>query len=130
MKTKIALASVLVTACLSFIIPVNAEKTLSAEELKARISGKTADGYNHKKDFSYKNFFNPDGTLLRHTADGHRTKAKWRVKDNGDHCVLWEGSEKERCGPFVDNSDGSVSKFSKGKKVVTLKNFVDGNQLK
>jgi hypothetical protein len=130
MKKLIALASIVATLGLTIVMPASAEKTLSAEDLNVLISGKTADGYHNKKDFSFKNYFDPNGTLTRRTADGHVSTAKWRIDDNGEQCVQWEGSRKERCGPFVDNGDGSISKTRKGKKVITLKNFVDGNQLK
>ena len=117
-----------------FVVPGSsyAGGFMSGEELETKLSGKTADGYHLKKDYAFTNYFAPDG-ILHSIREGEPRKANWRINDKGYHCVKWEDRYKEFCRPFKDNGDGSISKYklkgSKEIKILTLKNFRDGNQL-
>jgi hypothetical protein len=121
------------TICLVLSTTSLAGEYMSADAVKSLLTGKTADGKHHKKDFSYSIYFDPAGTLIR-VKDGETRTGKWRVDDEGKHCVTWDDEGKQRCFPFKDNGDGTISKYrlidySDDIKIITLSNIRKGNRL-
>jgi hypothetical protein len=103
---------------------------LSAEEVTELFSGKTVEGINVNKGYSFKAYFDPNGTVRAKYAVGGR-QGKWRVDKKGRKCIKWEDQRKEKC--FVLVKEGEVYKEFKIKKdgrrkhLSTFKNFTEGN---
>jgi len=104
---------------------VFAAKTLNADEVKALITGKTADAEQLIKGFKFKVYFNPNGDLNQLKEDGNKVDGSWQVDAQGQHCVNFGAGDQ--CATVVDNGDGSWTRINMaGKPVVNWKNFVDG----
>ncbi|MEJ2346244.1 MAG: hypothetical protein P8090_12680 [Gammaproteobacteria bacterium] len=105
---------------------------MSADAVKALFSGKTAKGTNLKKHISYKVYFAPSGQLKILMQNGSTRQGTWRVRDDGNHCVI-VGNGDERCQRVRDNDDGTYTKVvavgSKEVPIVMLRDFSKGNQL-
>jgi hypothetical protein len=103
---------------------------LSAAEVTELFSGKTVEGINVSKGYSFKAYFDPNGTVRAKYAVGGR-QGKWRVDKKGRKCIKWEDQPKEKC--FVLVNEGEVYKEFKIKKdgrrkhVATFKKFTEGN---
>ena len=120
--------------CLASTPAVLAGDFLSADELRAAVTDKTFKGVHLKKDYSYVTFNGGDGIVTQIKDDGSKETGKWRVDDDGKHCVEWDGSGQEKCFPVKDNGDGSLTKTKvtgNGKQIPLLQwtDFKDGNQL-
>ena len=103
---------------------------LSAAEVTELFSGKTVEGINVNKGYSFKAYFDPNGTVRAKYAVGGR-QGKWRVDKKGRKCIKWEDQRKEKC--FVLVKEGEVYKEFKIKKdgrrkhLSTFKKFTEGN---
>ena len=103
---------------------------LSAAEVKKLFSGKTVEGINVNKGYSFKAYFDPKGTIRAAYPFGTR-QGKWQVNKKGRKCIRWKDKKKQNCNLIV--RDGEVYKEFKIKKngdrkhVATFKKFTDGN---
>ena len=103
---------------------------LSAAEVKKLLSGKTVEGINVNKGYSFKAYFDPKGTIRAAYPFGTR-QGKWRVNQKGRKCIRWKDKKKQNCNVIA--RDGEVYKEFKIKKngdrkhVATFKKFTDGN---
>jgi Zn/Cd-binding protein ZinT len=119
-----------ITTLIFMASPVFAGDFMSADEVKALISGKTTYGKGLKKDFTVVTYFAADGTMDG-TKDGNRRKGKWSVKGNGKQCVEFDDG-KNNCRYIKDNGDGTYSKVKvkgSGKEIPTVlwESIKDGN---
>lgn len=67
-------------------------------------SGKTVEGIKVNKGYSFKAYFDPDGTIRAKYAVGER-EGRWRIDDKGRKCVKWEGSDNETCMAIVKTGE-------------------------
>lgn len=119
-----------------FPCPLLAFGKLSAEEVHALFSGQTVEGEfregnrKHIDPIGVNTFydpffmyFSPDGTV-RGVRGGVKKNGKWRVDENGNHCVQWEG-KKEGCASIT--KEGRVYKKymikSGGSRIKWIKTF-------
>lgn len=91
---------------------------MSATEVNALFSGNTVEGErrdggvpgidapNKIQEYAteFVVYFDNDGTLKKKTSS-MPAMGKWRVTDNGDLCIQWQG-KKEKCAPV--HKDGKV----------------------
>lgn len=127
MKFKSIVSTVLLMLAVSF--PVHAGKVLSADEVKALVSGKTVHAKHEKKGFNFSVYFNADGSVVRKWKNDTLQDGKWFFKDNL-HCINVGGSDK--CGSIEDNGDGTYSRLKNGdsnKRFITWTKIVDGKNL-
>lgn len=114
------------------ITPASAAGLMTADAVKTLFSGKTAKGTNLKKHISYQVYFAPSGQLKILMHNGGTRQGSWRVRDNGNHCVI-VGNGDERCQRVRDNGDGTYTKVvvvgPKEVPIVILRDFSEGNQL-
>jgi hypothetical protein len=107
-----------------------ADNELSAAEVTELFSGKTVEGINVGKGYSFKAYFDPNGTVRAKYPVGGR-QGKWRVDKKGRKCIKWEDQSKEKC--FVLVKEGEVyeefkiKKDGRRKHVATFKKFTEGN---
>jgi hypothetical protein len=103
---------------------------LSTAEATMLFSGKTVEGINVNKGYSFKAYFDPGGTIRAKYAVGAR-QGRWRIDNKGRKCVKWEDRDKEQCNIIVDDEgvykEIKVKKNGKRKHIVTFKKFTDGN---
>lgn len=105
----------------------NAGNTLSADEIKALITGKTVHAKHEKKGFTFSVYFAEDGGAIRKWKDGELQNGKYLFKDNM-HCINVGGGDK--CATIEDNGDGSYKRLKNGKKhFITWQEVVDGKDL-
>ncbi len=104
-----------------------AGSALSGEEVKALFANKTFSGVNEGSLREYRAYGAPDGTLTLHYDDGKKVTTKWRVDDQGRHCVVIQGNE--RCAQVFAAGGGVYRKIANGVLTHTLRNFADGNKL-
>ena len=103
---------------------------LSAAEVKKLFSGKTVEGINVNKGYSFKAYFDPKGTIRAAYPFGTR-QGKWSVNQKGRKCIRWKDKKKQSCN--IITRDGEIYKEIKIKKngdrkhVATFKKFTDGN---
>lgn len=111
----------------------SADDYMSADSVKALVSGKTFDGIHLKKDYTYRAYAAPDGQVTQVKSNGDRKTGKWSVLPNGKQCIEWDNTDIRKCFHIRDNGDGSYTKVKlKGDKVIPLlrwSNFTDGNGL-
>lgn len=113
--------STLFLSLAAVVTPVQAGKTLSGDEIKALISGKTVYVTLNANGAKWKSYFAADGSaLLSNSSD----KQEWRIDENGRHCNT---GVPLACAPIVDNGDGTFSRVKPdGSVAVTWTKIVDG----
>ncbi len=128
----ISTISVAIMGCILFlgVSSVLAESVLSAEEVTQLFSGKTVEGIAVRKGYSFKSYFDPNGTIRTQYAKGKKRKGKWYIDDDGRKCLRYEDQSKENCHIIVN--DGGVYKEFKVKggkrqQVVEFTRFTEGN---
>ena len=105
----------------------NADEYLSADKIKALISGKTVHAQHLKKDFEFKVYFDADGKTAHRYQGGDTTETTYKY-DGDKHCIFWKG--KDRCANIRDNGDGTYSRINKkGIEAIKWKKIVDGKDL-
>ena len=128
-------ASVFIDVIVACLIVLGGSSAFAGDELSTAkatmlFSGKTVEGINVNKGYSFKAYFDPDGTIRAKYAVGER-QGKWRIDNKGRKCVKWEDSDKEQCNIIVDDEgvykEIKVKKNGKRKHIVTFKKFTDGN---
>ena len=109
-----------------------AEEFLSAEKVNEVYSDMTVKGVHLKKGYSYSAYFSPEGEVTQ-IRDGETVMGKWRIDDEGRHCIKWKNRDSEFCRHVYDNKDGSYTKVKlKGEKsipVIMHRDFTQGNKL-
>ena len=135
MKKQASVFIGFIVACLMVLggSSVFAGDELSTAEATMLFSGKTVEGINVNKGYSFKAYFDPDGTIRAKYVNrpvGER-QGKWRIDNKGRKCIKWEDRDKEMCNIIV-NDEGvykeiKVKKNGKRKHVVTFEKFTDGN---
>ena len=101
--------------------------SLSKEEIIEAFSGKTVEGYHHRKKFSFKRYYAKDGTLLAVSTKKGVRKHQWGVAGKG----LCEFSEvfTDKCA-LLERDGEVIRKYNrKGKHTVSYLKFHEGNQL-
>jgi hypothetical protein len=103
---------------------------LSAAEVKKLFSGKTVEGINVNKGYSFKAYFDPEGTIRAAYPFGTR-QGKWQVNKKGRKCVRWKDKKKQQCNIIARDDDVykefKIQKNGDRKHVATFKKFTDGN---
>jgi hypothetical protein len=127
----ISTISAVIIGCILFLgaSSVLAENVLSAEEVTQLFSGKTVEGITVSKGYSFKAYFDPNGTIRTQYAKGKR-KGKWYIDDDGRKCLRYEDMSRENCHIIVN--DGGVYKefkIKRGKRQQTVEftRFTEGN---
>lgn len=108
---------------------VHAGGTLSADEIKTLIIGKTIHAKHLKKGFNFSAYFAKDGSMIRKWKNGKLQDGKYFFK--GDlHCINMGGNDK--CGAMEDNGDGTYKRLKNGNKdkhFITWTKIVEGKDL-
>jgi len=126
--TMYARATAVLWSTALFCLPVvQAGPALSEAEAKALFSDKTFRGVNEDSKREYCAYGAPDGTLTIHYDDGKKRITKWRVDEQGRHCVIVKNND--RCSQVVGAGDGVYRKITNGVHTHTLRDFADGNKL-
>lgn len=103
------------------VTPAQAGKTLSGDEVKALISGKTVHVTNNATGKKWKSHFAADGSASLSNSTDVQT---WHVDDKGQHC---NSGVPLVCAPIVDNGDGTYSRMKpNGTVAVTWTRIVNG----
>lgn len=102
------------------------EAVLPASKAQELLSGNTLRATRHGKDRSIRIYHGKNGTVQ--SLDGKEKTGKWRVKEDGQYCLEWEG-KPEACRFIANDGKGgflvvdnaykvvwTVNKFSPGKK--------------
>lgn len=105
-----------------------AGKTLSGDEIKALVTGKTIESEHLIRDFTFKVYFDKDGeTAYRTLPNGNIKETTYSIKGNR-HCIFWQG--KDRCAQIQENGDGTYYRVNfRGKKTIKWNNVSDGKNL-
>ena len=122
MKLKIkSIATGICLLCISF--SAFAGDFLTGEQIKAALSGKTAQWEHLFKSKSGKSYFAEGGTLIGVT-NGSKREGTWHV-DGDKLCVSWAS-----CLTIESDGEGGFYKVKGGsKQVVHYKALSDGNTL-
>jgi hypothetical protein len=105
------------------------ERKLSKDEITLIFSGKTVEGYNHKKKHRFQNYFDPIGALKgRNLKINKHFTGIWKVEEN-KLCREWK-NQKNKCGK-IQISNGIIQQFDPyGNLALTYESFTDGNKIK
>lgn len=124
MKIKILLASSIFLLLSSF--QANAGDTMTSDQIKKLIAGKTVHSKQIIKGFDFKVYFTADGKVTR----------EWKGKiqegtysfDGNKHCInLGQG---DQCGTIVSNGDGTYKRLKNGKRhVIDWLKFEEGKHI-
>jgi len=121
--------TVTVLSSILFSPIVSAGGYMSADEVKALVTGKTTIGHHAFKDSDGAGYFDASGK----TYGKNRGLGTWRVKSDGAHCIKNDGSKKERCRYIKKDGDVYKRYVVKGdvmkshKHVWTWTKIEDGN---
>ncbi|TNF92531.1 MAG: hypothetical protein EP297_13235 [Gammaproteobacteria bacterium] len=125
MKVQSIITTFILMIGISF--QANAGNVLSADEIKALITGKTVHAKHEKKGFTFSAYFAEDGSAIRKWKGGELQDGKYSFKDNM-HCINVGGGDK--CATIEDNGDGTYKRLKGGKKhFITWQRIVDGKDL-
>ena len=111
---------------------VAAADYMTADEVKALMSGKTFDGLYLPKDKKFQAYEDPDGThnVYYPKKGKHSKNRKWSVNEKGQHCTTSKKWDGFRCTNVKDAGNGEYHKITDdGEHTHTLTNFRDGNKL-
>ena len=106
-----------------------ARRALSAREIRNRFSGQIVEGVNEIRNFTFTQYYGPDGALISTRSDREMYRGTWRVGDDDRLCIHLKG-DKELCRGVIE-IDGVTRKFVKTRRgrikfVVTFKSFRTG----
>jgi hypothetical protein len=90
---------------------VSAAEPMSADAVKRLLTNNTTNCRNLEKNREFINYYRDDGAVVKLTSVGEKQLGKWRVADNGQHCVDWGGEEGECCFPVIDLGNGTYQKM-------------------
>ncbi|MDQ1314378.1 MAG: hypothetical protein QG662_487 [Pseudomonadota bacterium] len=108
---------------------------LSAEDVKALLTDKTAFAKHEKERYNYVNYFAPDGSAKQLTDKGEKKTGTWHVESDGALCVSWAGDADSICGPLIASGEGQYKRMRTNPKnlmgglihVITFERFENGN---
>lgn len=103
---------------------VKAEGNLSKDAASKLIIGNTISG-KHFKGAKNDSFIAKDGTVSTLRA-GKPIKGLWKFKDDGAHCVKFEGRKKFKCLYVADMGGGKYEKRTKNGKAIIFFSVVEG----
>lgn len=107
---------------MSATAPAYSDETLSADQIKALINGKTIHVTVIKNGKTWNMYHAPDGT----SHDSRGGTGKWNVTDDGQHCNE-SPKVKAKCGKVVSKGDGTYIRTKlDGTPLVTWTDIVDG----
>ena len=102
--------------------------TLTGPEVRSLVSDRTTDCLRIKDDAKCAVYYAPDGTIKREMdADGERRNGVWKIDDEGQLCVQWEGKTRFTCFWVIDQRDGSYHVNWRHKHKSTVLAIHDGN---
>lgn len=123
MKLKTIFFSALV--CLAAMqLSHAAETKLKSDEIKALLSGNTAEGRYIKWKTTHQMYFDATGKLRRTDSLNNKEKGTWTVNKSDELCVE---VKKERCNEVMKRDDGGYNVYRKGKLRFTFDKIVPGN---
>ncbi len=106
-----------------------AESVLSAEEVTKLFSGKTVEGENVKRNYSFKSYFDPDGTVRTQYEIGKK-KGKWYIDAKDRKCLRYDDKDKTYCFNIVKDGEFYKEfkiKHGKRKQITAFTKFTEGN---
>jgi len=99
---------------------------MSADEVKNLLTNNTTYCKNLQKNKEFTNFYRDDGTVVKLSSAGKKKLGKWRVSDNGRHCVDWGEEDGECCHPVFDLGNGTYRKLEEGEPKTEFR-VIEGN---
>ena len=104
-----------------------AADTLSAEQIRALIVGKTASIFNVDKGVDVQAYFSADGKIAgQNLTKKKQIQGTWEITGDGMLCT--ESNLAARtCGVFVANGDGTYKRMVNGEHAQTYSAFADSN---
>lgn len=118
-------------ALTGLVVGCEQQRELSAEEIRALFSGKTVEGYHEIYQYTFRSYYEPDGTYRSYQdASTQPRNAKWWIEGK-DMCIQWASQSIELCRRIIKVGGiykKVMRKNGKTKKVVvTYKRFRTGN---
>lgn len=103
---------------------------LSKSDIKSLFNDKTVEGVNLKRDYDFKRYYSPDGTIYEKSYSHGDRKGKWYASYEG-LCWQWHNSMGEARCASVEKSGSKYLRYNrKGTKVREEYNlFIAGNSL-
>ena len=106
--------------------PAQSEETLSGDQVKALISGKTIYVTVIKNGKTWKMYHGPDGI----SVNSGGKEGKWYISEKGEHCNELVKKAKFKCARIVDMKDGTYERVSSdGERLVKWTRIIDGKDL-
>jgi hypothetical protein len=112
-------------AVLSFMMQPALSGEMSKDEIVAAFSGKTVEGNHHTKDYEFKRYYDPNGTIYSVSDKKGKREGKWSAEEG----KLCEGFRKNKCHKVVREGDVIRKYNKKGKNNITYKKFTDGKNI-
>ena len=111
---------------LSFSGALYSADPMSADAVKNLLSNNTAYCKNLQKNKEFTNYYRDDGTVIKLSPGGNKKRGKWRVTENGRHCIDWGKEDGECCHPVFDQSNGTYQKVEEGEPKAEFR-VIEGN---
>ena len=123
--------ALLVLLILSNIISATAsdEESLTEDELKQLLEGKTVKGVYLEGNKPFTRFYDEDGDVRQRVGDDIE-EGKWFVDEQGKRCIVWSG-KKKKCKVIVKENElyneYTIQKNGKRKLTVIYNKINVGN---
>ena len=98
-------------------------KSLSSEEIQAKIIGSTMTGFSIRRGVEWTEYYRPDGTITG-IYDGGKTLAKWSLSGS-KLCWDYSGTKYDGCWPLALNGRQVVF-YEKG-RIAGRARLLEGN---
>ncbi|VAX08492.1 hypothetical protein MNBD_GAMMA26-2143 [hydrothermal vent metagenome] len=128
MRSPAALFSLLLLA-VAWVSSANAERNLSANEVRILFSDKTVEGEVVRMKRRFKAYYSADGIFK-----GIKKQGEWKVTEEGQHCLRYGEKKKWSCGIVMAAEDGSFKKYlpaatpnERNIHIITFHKFTMGN---
>ena len=118
--------TVSVIVALLFSGTLYSAEPMSADAVKKLLSSNTTYCKNLQKNKEYTNYYRDDGTVIKLSPEGKKRLGKWRVSDNGRHCIDWGEKDGECCHPVFDQGNGTYIKLDEGEPKAEFR-VIEGN---
>jgi len=105
-KTFVCLTAAVVFSVVA--LPVQSDETLSGDQLKELITGKTLHVTNPKKGDSWHMYHAADGK----SSDNRGRSGTWKISEKGEHCNDLAKNPKFKCAKVYRKSDGTYERVS------------------
>ena len=103
-------------------------KAIDINQYRPLLEGKTVSGEHLNKGFKFKDYFDPDGSLIEVRDNGKTKKGKWTISNSGYLCIIWKN--KKGCGHLTLNNDGTILFARDGRHIRQFTHFSSGKNLK